>query len=135
MNGPLRARFGGASRAGSIVDIADIREELERSGGGRQVAHTSSALEVGVEVFNSPGLGELRVEDRDVLYIVLDGNGVLGVENGDPTALVTGEAALVPVGAIHVIFGNPRLSLLIVKTASREVPGSPLQRVGGSRIG
>jgi hypothetical protein len=115
-----------APRAGSVIEIADMREKLEQSRGGRQVGHMSPALEVGVEVFNSPGLGELRAEDRDVLYIVLDGSGVLGVENGDPLALVPGEAAPVPVGAIHVIFGNPRLSLLIVKTTSQRASSSPL---------
>ena len=126
MNETLQARASGAPPPASVLDIAATREKLERSGGGRQVAYVSPALEVRVEVFNSPGPGELRVEDREVLYVVLEGSGVLGVENGDPLALVPGEAALVPVGASHVIFGNRRLSLLIVTTTSQRVPSSPL---------
>jgi mannose-6-phosphate isomerase-like protein (cupin superfamily) len=105
-----------ALREGSVIDVRGTRERLERSGGGRQLAHVSKALEIGVEVFNSPGPGELRVEDRDVLYLVLDGSCVLGVEDGDPLPLVPGEAVVVPARARHVLFGNPRLSLVTVTT-------------------
>jgi mannose-6-phosphate isomerase-like protein (cupin superfamily) len=123
MNETLQAR---ASSGPSVLDIEATRQKLERSGGGQQVVYMSPALEVCVEVFNSPGLGELRVEDRDALYMVLDGSGMLGVENGDPLALVPGEAVVVPVGASHVIFGNPRLSLLIVTTTSQSARSSHL---------
>jgi mannose-6-phosphate isomerase-like protein (cupin superfamily) len=125
MSEALRAGVNRALRAGSVIDVRGTRERLERSGGGRQLAHVSKVLEIGVEVFNSPGPGELRVEDRDVLYLVLDGSCVLGVEDGDPLPLVPGEAVVVPARARHVLFGNPRLSLLTV-TTRKCVPTSPL---------
>ncbi len=75
---------------------------------------TASALEIRVEVLTSPGTGTMRVVPRDVLYIALDGNGVLGVPESGPVTLTWGEAAVVPAGARHVVFGNPRLSLLVV---------------------
>jgi mannose-6-phosphate isomerase-like protein (cupin superfamily) len=126
MSEALRTGVHRALRAGSVIDVGGTRERLERSGGGRQVAYASTALEICVDVFSSPGPGELRVEDRDVLYIVLDGSGVLGVEDGDPLPLVPGEAVVVPARARHVLFGNPRLSLLTVTTRKVEVPTSPL---------
>jgi mannose-6-phosphate isomerase-like protein (cupin superfamily) len=116
MSEALRTGVNRALRAGLVIDVGGTRERLERSGGGRLVAYASTALEICVDVFNSPGPGELRVEDRDVLYIVLDGSGVLGVEDGEPLPLVPGEAVVVPARARHVLFGNPRLSLLTVTT-------------------
>jgi mannose-6-phosphate isomerase-like protein (cupin superfamily) len=115
MNGRLRAGVNGL-RGGSVIDIGATRESLERAGGGLQIAHTSAAFEIRVEVFNSPGPGELRVEDRDVLYIALDGSGVLGLESDDVLSLVPGEATVVPARTKHIVFGNPRVSLLTVSS-------------------
>ena len=56
----------------------------------------------------------MRVEQRDALYVVLDGNGVIGVMDGGPVTLIRGEATVVPAGTRHFVFGNPRLSLLVV---------------------
>lgn len=103
-----------AVRAAVSLDVPATRDHLERSGGGLEVVHRAPAFEIRVEVFASPGPGTMRVEPRDALYVVLDGNGVLGVLEGGPLALTGGEAAVVPAGAKHFVFGNPRLSLLVV---------------------
>ena len=88
---------------------------MEGAGGGRDVA-TSAAFEIRVEVFNAPGPGELRAEGRDVLYIALDGSGVLGLGSDDVLSLVPGEATVVPARTKHIVFGNPRVSLLTVSS-------------------
>jgi mannose-6-phosphate isomerase-like protein (cupin superfamily) len=100
----------------SAIDLRGIRESLERSGGGRHVAHTSAAFEIRIEVFNSPGPGEVRVEESDVLYLVLEGSGVLGIENNDTRTLIPSEATVVPAGTRHALVGSPRLTLLTVAT-------------------
>jgi mannose-6-phosphate isomerase-like protein (cupin superfamily) len=60
--------------------------------------------------------GEVRLEECDLIYLALEGSGVLGVETDDVLALVPGEAIVVPAGTRHVLFGNPRLTLLTVGT-------------------
>jgi mannose-6-phosphate isomerase-like protein (cupin superfamily) len=114
-----------ALQAAVSLDLPAIQARLEASRGGVHVAHSAAAFEIRVEVLNSPGPGAMRRERTDTLYVALDGNGVLGVENGDPLALARGEAAVVPAGARHVVFGNPRLSLLVV-SAPGWVPVAPL---------
>lgn len=114
-----------ALRAALPLDLRATRERLEQSGGGLDVVHSAAALEIRVEVLNSPGPGTVRGERGDLLYIVLDGNAVLGVEDGDPLALDCGEAVVIPAGARHVLFGNPRVSLLVV-SAPGWFPVAPL---------
>jgi mannose-6-phosphate isomerase-like protein (cupin superfamily) len=126
MNAWSEAAPTDAFRAVSVIDVQALCETLERSGGGERIAHTSAALEVRVEVFVSPGPGEMRVEDRDVLYVVLDGNGVLGLEFEDALPLVQGEATVVPAKTRHIVFGNPRISLLIVSAPAWSFPVGPL---------
>jgi mannose-6-phosphate isomerase-like protein (cupin superfamily) len=115
------------------VDLRGIQEKLDRSGGGCAIAHASANLEMRVEVFVSPGPGEVRYEARDLLYLVLEGSGVLGVENDEMTTLFTNEATVVPAGTRHVVFGNPRLALLTVAVPGWARKGEQGQRQGGSR--
>jgi mannose-6-phosphate isomerase-like protein (cupin superfamily) len=105
MNGPTTA---------SVIDLRAARETLYRAGGGRKITYTTPNLELRIEVFASPGPGQLRVEEADVLYLALDGSGVLGIENHPQIALVPGEAAVVPARIRHVLFANPSLTLLVV---------------------
>jgi len=115
-----------AHHAALPLDLGSARELLERSGGGVQTLHASPGLEVRLEVLDAPGPGELRVEPGDTLYAVLAGNGLLGVALGDPLSLTSGEAALVPAGTRHVLFGNPRLSVLVVTAPVWSAPVAPL---------
>ncbi len=128
MSGPahqsLAVTVAEALQAASL-DLPTTRARLEASGGGVQVVHSAAAFEIRVEVLNSPGPGAWRRERVDTLYVALDGNGILGVENVGPLTLALGEAAVVPAGARHVVFGNPRLSLLVV-SAPGWVPVAPL---------
>lgn len=114
-----------ALRAAVPLDLRGIRELLRTSGGGVQIVYTSAALEVRVEVLVSPGPGTLRAERGDALYLVLDGQGVMGMEDGNPSALVTGGATVVPAGVKHVVFGNPRLEMLVVSAPGWR-PAAPL---------
>ena len=110
----------------ALIDLPVIRKRLEASGGGVDVAYTSAALEIRVEVLNSPGPGTLRAERGDVMCVALDGSGVLGVEDRGPITLEHGEATVVPVGVRHVLFGNPRLSLLVGCAPGWKGPTAPL---------
>jgi len=105
-----------SDRAESVLDFAHVGEKLDRSGGGKRIAYSSPNLEIRVQVFTSPGPGELRLEECDLLYLALEGSGVLGLETDDVLALVPGEAIVVPAGTRHVLFGNFRLTLLTVAT-------------------
>ena len=107
-------RDGRPLTAALALDVRAVRKRLERSGGGTQVISNAPPFEIRVEVLASPGPGTMRVEPRDALYVVLDGNGVLGVSEGGPVTLTCGEAAVVPAGTRHLVFGSPRLSLLVV---------------------
>lgn len=108
------------------LDLGSARALLERSGGGTMILHGSPGLEVRVEVLDAPGPGELRVEPGDTLYTVLAGSALLGVAHGDPLSLDTGEAAVVPGGTRHVLFGNPELSVLVVAAPVWSTPTAPL---------
>lgn len=44
-----------ARREAALVDLPDVRKRLQASGGGVEVAYASAALEIRVEVLNSPG--------------------------------------------------------------------------------
>jgi mannose-6-phosphate isomerase-like protein (cupin superfamily) len=115
-----------ALRIPLALDLAPVRERLERAGGGVQILHVSPGLEVRVEVLDAPGPGALRVEPGDTLYTVLAGTGLLGTTDNDPLALTPGEAALVPAGTRHVVFGNPRLSMLVVTAPVPSIPTASL---------
>jgi hypothetical protein len=88
--------------------------------------HSAPGLEIRIEVLNSPGPGEIRVAFGDTLYTTLAGSGVLGVAERNPLLLSRGEAALVPHGTKHVIFGNPDVSLLVIVTPAWSSPLNPL---------
>lgn len=102
------------SPSASVIDLRSARESLNRTGGGRTIAYTSPNVELRLEVFNSPGPGDVRVEETDLVYLALDGAGVLGIENDELVALVPGEATVVPGSKRHVLLGNPTLILLVV---------------------
>jgi mannose-6-phosphate isomerase-like protein (cupin superfamily) len=114
-----------ALQAAVPLDLRAVRERLEMAGGGLEVAYIAPGLEIRVEVFSSPGPGTFRVERSDTLYVALDGSGVLGVDEGNPLALIPGEAAVVPTGARHVLFGNPQVALLAISGQPR-LTTSPL---------
>ena len=56
-----------------MLDFAHVGEKLDRSGGGTRIAYSSPNLEIRVEVFTSPGPGEVRLEECDLLYLALEG--------------------------------------------------------------
>ena len=68
-----------------MLDFAHVGEKLDRSGGGTRIAYSSPNLEIRVEVFTSPGPGEVRLEEA-ILLSGARGSGVLGVETDDVLA-------------------------------------------------
>ena len=121
----IRLTEADALRAALPLDLRAIRERLEAEGGGVRIVHASAALELRIEVLVSPGPGTLRVERGDAVYLVLDGQGLLGSEEGEPLDLIAGEAVVVPAGVRHVLYADPRLSLLVT-TAPGWRPVAPL---------
>jgi mannose-6-phosphate isomerase-like protein (cupin superfamily) len=105
-----------ATRATSVIDLRGASEGLDRSGGGRRIAFTSPNVEIRVEVFTSPGPGVIRMEPTDVVYLALEGTGVLGIEGENMLTLVPGEATVVTARTRHALFGNPRLTVVTVAT-------------------
>jgi mannose-6-phosphate isomerase-like protein (cupin superfamily) len=94
-------------------EIEQVRTRLEAGGGGYEVVHASSGLEVGVYVLVAPEPDKQQPHADDELYVVLEGSGVLEVE-GKATALREGHAIFVQAGAEHRFTGYEGLSVLVI---------------------
>ena len=94
-------------------DVEEARRRLGESGGGYEVVHRSSGLEIGVYVLVAPEPDRQQPHDFDEVYLVLEGEGVLEVE-GRAAALGEGKALFVPAGAEHRFTAYEHLSLLVV---------------------
>jgi mannose-6-phosphate isomerase-like protein (cupin superfamily) len=98
---------------GHIVEIQQAKERLAAAGGGYEVVHESSGLELGVYVLVAPEPDRQRPHDDDEVYVVLEGRGTLDVE-GDRLDLNEGQAAFVRAGAEHRFVGYEQLAVLVV---------------------
>jgi len=94
-------------------DVERVRKNLEASGGGYEIVHTSPGLEIGVYVLWAPEPDRQEPHADDEVYVVLDGRGVLEVE-GRPVPLQPGEAVYVPAGAQHGFTAYEQLSVLVI---------------------
>ena len=81
-------------------DVDATRRALIERGGGYEVVHSSPGLEIGVYVLVAPEPDRQQPHDEDEVYVVLEGSGVLEVED-TATALSEGMALFVPAGAEH----------------------------------
>jgi mannose-6-phosphate isomerase-like protein (cupin superfamily) len=81
--------------------------------GGYDVFFDSSAIELGVYVLVAPQPDEQEPHDRDEIYVVLEGSGVLTVA-GEEVELNRGDAAFVAAGTEHRFSAYQRLSLLVL---------------------
>jgi mannose-6-phosphate isomerase-like protein (cupin superfamily) len=61
------------------LDIYATRRRLEESGGGYEIAYTSSGLGIGVYVLVAPEPGRQQPHADDEVYVVLEGRGVLTI--------------------------------------------------------
>jgi len=93
------------------VDVAKRR--LQAAGGGYEIVHQSPGLEIGVYVLVAPEPDRQQPHEDDEVYVVLEGNGSLEVEDASH-ALMEGQAIFVPAGADHRFTAYEQLAVLVV---------------------
>ena len=95
------------------IGVTETAERLRAAGGGYEVVHRSAGLELGVYVLVAPEADRQQPHDFDEVYVVLEGSGVLEVED-ERTPLREGEAIFVPAGANHRFSAYEQLALLVI---------------------
>jgi mannose-6-phosphate isomerase-like protein (cupin superfamily) len=95
------------------LDIEATRRRLEQVGGGYEIVHESPGLEIGVYVLVAPEPDRQQPHVDDEVYVVLEGRGVLTIED-ESVEVSEGQAAFVPAGADHRFTGYEGLSVLVV---------------------
>jgi mannose-6-phosphate isomerase-like protein (cupin superfamily) len=106
----------------SAIDVRDAQRRLLGAGGGYEVVHASTGLEVGVYVLVAPEADRQQPHEHDELYAVLEGSCVLDVAR-ERIPLDEGKAAFVPAGVEHRFSGYERLSVLVVFARTSSAPG------------
>jgi mannose-6-phosphate isomerase-like protein (cupin superfamily) len=94
-------------------EIDAVRQRLAGAGGGYEVVHKSSGLEIGVYVLVAPEPDRQQPHEDDELYVVLEGTGVLQVEGND-VPVREGTAVFVEAGADHRFTAYEHLSVLVI---------------------
>ena len=94
-------------------EVADVKERLAEAGGGYEVVHSSSGLELGVYVLVAPEPDRQQPHEDDEIYVVLDGSGVLEVE-GEKVPVKEGSAVFVEAGADHRFTAYEHLAVLVI---------------------
>jgi mannose-6-phosphate isomerase-like protein (cupin superfamily) len=105
MEGPLPAAHP--------FDIEGAKERLAAGNGGYEIVHRSESVELGVYVLVAPEPDRQQPHEDDEVYVVLEGSGVLEVED-ERLELREGHAVFVPAGAEHRFVGYERLSVLVI---------------------
>jgi len=100
-----------------LFDVQDAKRRLVAANGGYEIVHESPGLEVGVYVLVAPEPDRQQPHEDDEVYIVLEGRGMLQVED-EEIELVEGEAMFVAAHAEHRFTGYESLSLLVIFTRS-----------------
>jgi hypothetical protein len=72
-----------AVSVGRSFHVRSVQARLVAGKGGYEVVHESPGLEVGVYVLVAPEPDRQQPHEDDELYVVLEGRGVLDVEEGD----------------------------------------------------
>jgi len=98
--------------AAHAFDVAGVQERLATTG-GYEVVHSSPGLELGVYVLVAPEPDRQQPHEDDEIYVVLEGRGVLQVED-ERVELREGSAVYVPAGAEHRFVGYELLSVLVI---------------------
>ena len=99
----------------SLFDVRAAQQRLAAGGGGYEIVHRSPGLEIGVYVLVAPEPDHQSPHEDDEVYVVLEGSGVLTVEE-ERIQVEKGKAAFVPAGAEHRFTGYEGLSLLVIFT-------------------
>ena len=94
-------------------EVAAVKERLREAGGGYEIVHESTGLEVGVYVLVAPEPDRQQPHEDDELYVVLEGTGVLEVK-GEQVAIREGSAVFVEAHAEHRFTAYEHLSVLVI---------------------
>jgi mannose-6-phosphate isomerase-like protein (cupin superfamily) len=103
-------------------EIGAVRERLAEAGGGYEVVHESAGLEIGVYVLVAPEPDRQRPHEDDEVYVVLEGTGVLQVEDAE-VRVREGSAVVAEAGAEHGFSAYEHLSVLVI--FERKPAGNP----------
>lgn len=103
-------------------EIEAVKARLSEAGGGYEIVHDSSGLEVGVYVLVAPEPDRQQPHKDDELYAVLEGTGVLEVES-EQVPVHEGSAVFVEAGAKHRFTAYEHLSVLVI--FERKPAGNP----------
>jgi mannose-6-phosphate isomerase-like protein (cupin superfamily) len=98
---------------GHTVEIQQAKDRLAARGGGYEVVHESTGLELGVYVLVAPEADKQQPHDDDEVYVVLEGRGTLEVE-GELLEMHEGQGAFVKAGAQHRFVGYEQLAVLVI---------------------
>ena len=99
----------------ALFDVVGVQQRLAAGTGGYEIVHRSPGLEIGVYVLVAPEPDRQAPHEDDEIYVVLEGRGVLTVEN-EQIPVEQGRAVFVPAGAEHRFTGYEGLSLLVIFT-------------------
>ena len=106
-------RGPGPLRVAEPFDIEGVKRRLSEGVGGYEIVHESAGLELGVYVLVAPEPDRQQPHEDDEIYIVLDGTGVLDVED-ERVELRPGHAVFVPAGAEHRFSAYELLTVLVI---------------------
>jgi mannose-6-phosphate isomerase-like protein (cupin superfamily) len=99
----------------ALIDVVRVQQRLAAGTGGYEIVHRSRGLEIGVYVLVAPEPDRQSPHEDDEVYVVLEGRGVLTVED-EQIPVEEGKAVFVPAGAEHRFTGYEGLSLLVIFT-------------------
>jgi mannose-6-phosphate isomerase-like protein (cupin superfamily) len=99
----------------ALFDVAGVQQRLAAGTGGYEIVHRSPGLEIGVYVLVAPDPDRQSPHADDEVYVVLEGRGVLTVED-EQIPVEEGKAVFVVAGAEHRFTGYEGLSLLVIFT-------------------
>ena len=88
-------------------------ERLLSAGGGYEIVHESTGVELGVYVLVAPEPDRQQPHEDDEVYVVLEGSGVLEVE-GESVPVEEGSAVFVEAGADHRFTAYEQLAVLVI---------------------
>jgi mannose-6-phosphate isomerase-like protein (cupin superfamily) len=103
-------------------EVTAVKDRLREAGGGYEIVHESAGLELGVYVLVAPEPDRQQPHEDDEVYIVLEGSGVLEVED-ERVPVREGSAVFVEAGADHRFTAYEHLAVLVI--FERKPAGNP----------
>jgi mannose-6-phosphate isomerase-like protein (cupin superfamily) len=103
-------------------EVAAVKDRLREAGGGYEIVHESTGLELGVYVLVAPEPDRQQPHEDDEVYVVLEGTGILDVE-GEQVPVKEGSAVFVEARADHRFLAYEQLSVLVI--FERKPAGNP----------